>query len=46
MATFSPVYNLLKSEDLPTEDLPINEIVSRGIEENLYKIFVNINNEQ
>lgn len=42
MATFSPVYNLLNNEDLPTEDLPINEIVSSGVDENLYKIFVNI----
>ena len=37
LATFSPDYNILKREDLTKEDLSINEIVSRGIEENLYK---------
>ena len=41
MAAFSPVCNLLKSDDLPTEDLPINEIVSKGLE-NLYIIFASI----
>lgn len=42
MAAFSPVCSLLKSEDFPTDDLPIKAIVSSGVEANLYKIFANI----
>lgn len=41
MAAFSPVCNLLNKDDLPTDDLPINEIVSKGLE-NLYIILASI----
>jgi len=43
MAAFSPVWSLLNNDDLPTEDLPIREIVSKGLE-NLYIILASIIN--